>query len=179
MPLYGYFCGWMDQKETKFRTHVGVLEHLVGMHYLHIPARIIKAMGGTFSKRLICTVNGELSFQGGFMALGNGDAYISINKSRMKKLGIQKGDEVLLQLKADSSEYGMEMPEELSELLKQDTEGNRRFHALTPGKQRYIIQYVNTVKSSDLRINRAVLLISNLKKSKEGKESFRQMLGLE
>jgi len=73
----------------------------------------------------------------------------------------------------------MPVPEELEELLRQDPEGERRFEMLTPGRQRYIIHYVNQVKSSQLRINRAMLLIGNLKKQPEGKESFRAMLGLE
>ncbi|MGZ4056577.1 MAG: YdeI/OmpD-associated family protein, partial [Bacteroidia bacterium] len=60
----------------------------------------------------------------------------------------------------------------------QDEEGMRRFKMLTKGKQRYIIYYVAMVKSSQKRIDRAILLITNLKKTKEGKESFREMLGL-
>jgi len=163
----------------KFETKIYILEHLVGMHYLEVPLDIVEKLGGKFKVRLICTVNGKLSFQCGLVALGNGNGYISINTSRMKKLEVKFKDKVFVRLEKDESKYGMPVSEELEELLKQDEEGNRRFNMLTPGKQRYIIHYVNTVKSSQLRINRAVLLITNLKKTKEGKESFREMLGLE
>ncbi len=44
---------------------------------------------------------------------------------------------------------------------------------------RYVIFYVSSVKSTQLRVDRAVRLIGNLKKLPVGKESFRQMLGLE
>jgi hypothetical protein len=171
----------MAKKEDPitFKTTIGRLEHLVGMHYLEIPPRIIKKLGGSLKQRLICTVNGKLRFQGGLMALGAGSAYISINSARMKKLGLKFKDGVTLTLQKDESEFGMAMPEELKELLEQDKEGQRRFHMLTPGKQRYIIHYVSTVKSTQLRIDRAILLISNLKKTTEGKETFRQMLGLD
>jgi hypothetical protein len=162
-----------------FKTTIGRLEHLVGMHYLEIPPNIIKKLGGTMKLRLICTVNGQLTFQGGLMALGAGSAYISINAARMKKLCVKFKDEVTLSLVKDKSEFGMEVPEELATLLEQDEEGMRRFRLLPPGKQRYIIHYVSTVKSTQLRIDRAILLISNLKKTKEGKETFRQMLGME
>ena len=94
-------------------------------------------------------------------------------------MGLKFKDTVTISLKKDESEYGMPLSEELKELLEQDDEGMRRFKMLTPGKQRYIIHYVNTVKNSQLRIDRAIMLISNLKKTKEGKESFRAMLGLE
>lgn len=148
------------------------------MHYLEVPQKIIKQLGGKFSMRLLCTVNGALTFQCGLVALGNGDAYISINAKRMKQLNVTFGSKVAVELKKDESKYGMQMPEELAELLAQDTEGMKRFKKLAPGKQRYIIHYVSTVKSTQLRINRAILLIENLKKLPVGKESFREMLGL-
>lgn len=128
--------------------------------------------------RVICTVNNKLSFQGGLVALGEGSAYITLNAKRMKELGVKLGSEVTISLAKDESEFGMEVPEELSELLKQDPEGKKRFETLSPGKQRYIIHYVSSVKSSHLRADRAVLLISNLKKLPLGKENFREMLGL-
>ncbi|MFL5751796.1 MAG: DUF1905 domain-containing protein [Bacteroidia bacterium] len=165
--------------EVKFTTYIDKLKHLVGMHYLLIPARVVKKLGGKFSMRLLCTVNGKLTFQAGLVALGDGDAYISINAKRMKEIGVKTGDEVKVALKEDKSEYGMEVPAELNELLKQDDEGMRRFKMLSPGKQRYIIHYVSTVKSSNKRLERAVLLITNLKRAPEGKETFRQMLGME
>jgi len=165
-------------KPIKFETKIYKLEHLVGLHYFEIQPSIIKKLGNKLNVRLICTVNGKLSFQCGLMALGEGKAYISINAARMKKLGLKFKDKVTLELKKDESKYGMEVSEELVEVLKQDEEGNKRFNMLTPGKQRYIIHYVNSVKNSQLRIDRALLLITNLKKTKEGKETFREMLGL-
>ena len=113
------------------------------------------------------------------MALSNGDAYITINAKRMKQLHVTFGSKVQIELKKDKSKYGMQMPEELKELLAQDKEGMKRFKLLPPGKQRYIIYYVAMVKSTQLRIDRAILLIENLKKLPIGKESFREMLGME
>jgi uncharacterized protein YdeI (YjbR/CyaY-like superfamily) len=97
----------------------------------------------------------------------------------LKELGLTIGDWVEVSLNPDNSKYGMPVPEELEELLHQDPEGERRFEMLTPGRQRYIIHYINQVKSSQLRIDRALLLIGNLKKLPEGKEDFRGMLGLD
>lgn len=164
--------------QLEFKTGLYLLPQLPGMYYLEVPAEIVKQMGAGFSIRLVCTVNGRLSFQCGLVALGGGAAYITITKKRMKELGLREADEVNLRLVPDTSEYGMEVPEELSELLRQDEEGKRRFQNLSAGKQRYIIQYVSTVKSSSLRLERALLLIGNLKKLPPGKESFRAMLGL-
>ena len=165
------------QSSIVFTTNIHRLEHLVGMHYLEVPHDIVQQLGGKFKIRLLCTVNDAITFQCGLVALGNGSGYLSINARRMKQLGLKFGNKVTVKLEKDVSKYGMNMSEELTELLSQDKEGNRRFKLLPPGKQRYIIYYVNMVKSSQLRINRAIKLIENLKKTKEGKESFREILG--
>jgi hypothetical protein len=168
----------MATKESKlitYTTRVYKLEHLNGF-YLEVPADVIDHFG-TFKMRVVCTVNNKLSFQTGLMALGNGNGYVNISTARLKKLGLRLKDEVTVTLKKDESKYGMPMPEELKELLAQDEEGMRRFKMLPLSKQRYILYYVNGVKNPQLRIDRAILLITNLKKTKEGKESFREMLG--
>ncbi len=164
-------------KPVSFQTHIDKLDYLKTF-YLEIPASVVKKLGGFTAKvRLLCEVNKTVGFQCGLMALGDGKAYISISSKRMKEAGADYGDMVQVTLREDQSEYGAEMPEELDELFRQDAEGKRRFDLLTAGKKRYIINYVNTVKSPQLRIDRAFLLIHNLKKLPLGKESFRDMLG--
>lgn len=162
----------------EYSTRIEKLPHMINMHYVEVFAHLIKQMGGKINIRVLCTLNDKLTFQGGLVALGNGNAYLTVNAKRMKDLKLKLGSAVKVKLQNDTSEYGMEMCEELKELLAQDQEGKRRFNLLTPGKQRYIINYVATVKSSQLRINRALLLITNLKKLPIGKENFREMLGL-
>jgi hypothetical protein len=166
------------QAPITYTTRIGKLPHMINMHYIEVPPAVIKKLGGKIKMRLLCTVNNNITFQGGLVALGNGSAYITINAKRMKELKLKLGSEVDILLKKDESEFGMQVPEELTELLKQDDEGKKRFDMLSPGKQRYIIHYVSTVKSSQLRIERALLLITNLKKLPVGKENFREMLGL-
>ena len=162
-----------------FQTRIYLLEMLMNVNYLLIPMSVVKKLGGVSKSRLICTVNQQLTFQCGMVTLGKGQAYITINKKRMKELKIETGDVVDVTLVIDKSKYGMEMPIELSELLKQDPESNRRFHQLTPGKQRNIIYYVSTIKSSQGRIDRAIKLIGNLVNCPEGKENMRIILGVE
>lgn len=159
-----------------YKTHINKLPHLPG-NYVEVPAEVVEQLGGKFKVRLLCTINDKLSFQTGLVALGGGAGYINVNNKRLKQLGLAIGTEVQISLEPDNSEFGMEVPEELSELLAQDDEGKRRFDLLPPGKQRYIIYYVAGVKSSQLRIDRALLLINNLKQLPLGKESFREMLG--
>jgi len=163
-------------KTFEFSSHLDHLSKLK-LHYVTVPADILNEVGG-IGERVMCSINGHDAFHAGMVALGGGAAYITINKKRMKAFGIDKGDQVQVYLSPDNSKYGMEVPEELMALLDQDDEGRKRFEDLTAGKQRYIIHYVSQVKSSQLKIDRAILLINNLKALPVGEFDFRKLLGL-
>lgn len=158
-----------------FKTKIYKLEHLAG-HYLDVPASVVKKAGGTGKQRFICTVNKNLTWKCGLVSHKAGGAYILLNKKQMQIGKLNVGQPVNVSLKKDESKYGMDVPAELAEIFKQDKVGKERFDGLAPGKRRYIIYYVNQVKSSDLRIERAVRLISNLKKLPPGKETFKGIL---
>ena len=166
----------MPPKKLKFVSRIDKLPYLLGMHIIEVPADVVKKAGGPGKKRFICTVNQKVSYPCGLIALRTGMAYISINKSRVAALKLKLGDAVDVELVPDESEFGMPVPEELQELLMQDPEGEERFRALTPGKQRNIIYYVSGVKSSQLRIDRALKLIGNLKLLPRGEENMRELL---
>jgi hypothetical protein len=163
-------------KPISFTTHIDKLSYLK-TYYLEVPAIVVKKVGGIGKMRLICEVNKQITFQCGLMSLPEGKAYISINSKRMKELGIVMGDMANVILTEDKSEFGVDVAEELTELFKQDPEGKRRFDLLKPGMQRYILNYVNTVKSPQLRLDKAFMLITNLKNLTQGKETFKEILG--
>ena len=160
----------------RFKTHIDKLSYLKTF-YLEVPANIVKKIGGIGKMRLLCELNKQITFQCGLMSLPEGKAYISINSKRMKELSVEQGDTVDVILTEDTSEFGVDVPEELTELFKQDPEGKGRFDLLKPGMQRYILNYVNTVKSPQLRVDKAFMLIQNLKNLTPGKETFKEILG--
>ena len=164
------------QYPTKFSSSIHRLEHLLGVHYLIVPKSITDNLNLIQSRRFICTINETISWQCGLVSLSQGDYYITISKQRLDESKLKVGDEINVELTKDPSEYGMEVPEELFELLQQDDEGRRRFGILTPGRQRYIIGYVAGVKNPTKRLDRALLLIGNLVKLPEGSEQFRDLL---
>jgi hypothetical protein len=161
----------------KFTSSISKLDHL-NTHYIEISASIVKKLGGKFNVRLLCTLNNQLTFQCGIVALGKGKGYISINAKRLEALKLKRGDKVKVSLEQDDSEFGAEVPEELTEVFAQDQEAFQRFEKLIPGKQRFIIRHVSAVKNSQLKIERAILLMHNLKKLTPGKETFKGMLGI-
>jgi len=93
-----------------------------------------------------------------------GDGYwLVINKKIRTKLKLDVGSSVDVMIQADTSKYGMPMPEEMEELLIQDPEGNEIFHKLTPGKQRSLLYIIGKIKSSDIRLRKAVAILEYLK----------------
>ena len=157
------FTSKLENFNTKLWTyHIKVPKH-VSSHYIE------KGI-----KRLVCTLNDSLSFQCAMMPAGEGVYFINRNKKIRDQLKLKEGSKINAALEEDTSEYGLPFPEELKELLAQDSAGNKFFQQLTPGKQRNILYYVNQVKNSDLRIHRAMLFIEHLKRNK-GKLNFREL----
>jgi hypothetical protein len=161
-------------KRLSFLARIRVVSSF-NTHFFEVPAKHVKALGG-FGTRVVCRV-GKLKFQAAIQGAGAGLGSIWLNKARLTELGAKVGARLKISLEVDKSEFGMEMPEELEELLRQDEEGNRRFRALTKGKQRNIIHYVSGVKNPDKRLDRAIFLLQNLKGLPEGKESVRGIFG--
>jgi bifunctional DNA-binding transcriptional regulator/antitoxin component of YhaV-PrlF toxin-antitoxin module len=116
-------------------------------------------------RRVVCTINGGEGFHCALMPSGSGEYIISVNKKKRDELGIRIGDIITVELERDESKYGLPMPEEFREVLAQDPEGDRLFHALTPGKQRSLLYQANQKKDLDLRIHRALAIIEHLKEN--------------
>ncbi len=147
-----------------------------GWHFIPVKAKV----GEKFekkdgSRRVVCTINGIESFQCALLP-SDGDFVIVVNKVKRDKLKIGTGDKITVELANDDSKYGLPMPEELKEVLNQDTDGDRVFHSLTPGKQRSILYFIGKVKDIDRRIHTALIFIEHLKKN-EGKVIHDQLQG--
>ena len=89
--------------------------------------------------------------------------YIIVNKKRRDELGLAAGDMVDVILEKDESKYGLPMPPEVKEVLRQDKEGNKLFHALSPGKQRSMIYWLTRTKDIDRRIHETFIFLEHLK----------------
>lgn len=164
-----------------FSTTINRLDNLK-LNYVTIPIEIIAQLNENELKpylnhRVIITLNETESWQGGIVALHDGMGYITVSSARLKKLNLHLHDTVTVSLKKDTSELGIEFPEEFIEYIQQDEEARIRFEALKPSLKRYIVYYIIQVKSSEKRLERTHLLLSNLKLAQPGKEEFRFLLG--
>lgn len=140
----------------------------------HIPAEKAAPFSESKHRRVIATLNNEVSLHVALMHDGKGDFFININKAVRKQLGVGEGDSIEISLKEDTSKYGMEVPEELEELLLQDPETEAYFDELTPGRQRRLIYLVAQPKTSDTRLKKAIQIADYLR-VKQGKIDLQEL----
>ncbi len=152
-----------EQKQVKFRTILTRSTSDSGWHYLVVGKDIADKFRfeGKF-RRVVCSINGGDSFQCALMPWGE-QFYIIVNKKKRDQIGVVAGDEVDVLLVKDESKYGLPMPEEFAEVMRQDPNGDRMFHALTPGRQRSLIYLITNVKDIDRRIHTALIVLEHLK----------------
>lgn len=144
------------------------------IHHLVVPQELHAPLGG-LRARLVCHLLGD-SFSCALMPRGDGQGYIMVNKARMKRLNLRAGMELEVTLTPETEPYGMPMPEELQAILDTDEWAHKRFHQLTPGKQRNIMHYVASVKAPALRIERGLKLMEHLKALRPGQETVREII---
>lgn len=147
---------------------------LWGCHFA-VPQLVAEALiSKGEARRVVCILNEKVEFQCAMLPRGDGTFLITVNKKLRDQLGLKIGMKISASLRKDESEYGLPMPEELAELLAQDDEGNRFFHALTPGKLRTLLYIVGQPKNSDARLRRALVIVEHLKMN-NGKINYRQL----
>lgn len=92
-----------------------------------------------------------------------GEYRIMFGKRLQKSLGVFQNDYFTLQISKDTSKYGVDMPEELDAVFKNDTEAFEIFENLTAGKKRSIIYAVSRYKSIQTRVDKSLIVCKNLK----------------
>ena len=153
------------QKSVKFKTDLVESTTGSGWHFLLVTKNVVDKFGFEDKfRRVVCTMNGGESFQCALLPWGD-LFYIIVNKKKRDAIGIVAGDVVNVLLNRDESKYGLPMPEEFEEVLKQDSDGDRLFHNLTAGKQRSILYQLSKPKDIDLRIHQALLIVGHLKEN--------------
>jgi hypothetical protein len=115
------------------------------------------------NKRILCSINKHNLFHAGFMPDGNGKWFIKLNKEKIKNFKLEVGEIVSVEIKSDTSKYGMELPREFEEVLIQDIEGSNYFEKLTDGKKRSLIFLIAKVKNTDKKITKSLIILDHLK----------------
>lgn len=146
---------------------------LWGCH-IRVPKTAAAALKQGEARRVICTLNGSERYQCAILYYEPGLPVVSVNKKVRDALGVTFGEKVEVELQQDTSEYGLPIPSELKEVFRQDPEGKKLFHALTPGKQRTLLYIVGNVKDSGKKVFRSLGILRHLKENK-GKIDYKKL----
>lgn len=155
----------MKAGRVRFTAVVELTDSVPPWHILRVPREKVADFGFTGNlRRVVCTLSPAEPFHCALFP-SKGDFFLTLNQKLRSKLGLSVGDSIVVELQKDESKYGMPMPEEFAEVLRQDPDAARLFDALSPGDQRLMLKLVVFVKDPDRRIGRALAGVELLKAS--------------
>lgn len=150
---------------VKIRSKLELTDSDPPWHILRVPKAKVAAFEFKGNlRRVLCSLNGGEAYNCSLFP-SRGDYFITVSKKIREKLKVAVGGSVTIVLEKDTSKYGMPMPEEFAEVLRQDREGEQLFNALSPGNQRLMLKLIVFVNDVDLRIARSLVGIELLKLS--------------
>ncbi|MEM6515965.1 MAG: DUF1905 domain-containing protein [Bacteroidota bacterium] len=124
-----------------------------GYYYLKIDADIINQFSRKRATRMICTVDGTISYRCGLNHLGDGNYFIILASKYLIQLQKELGDTVEFKIEEDPDQLGVEIPEVLTVFLDQEPELKEVFDKLTDGKKRSLIYGILKTKDIDKQVN--------------------------
>ncbi len=162
--IYGSFIGTLAKN-----NNVLYASHII------VPVEIVLKLKTEKVKRFICTLDKKSKIHAGLIPEGNGNYFIIINKQLRDRHQLSFGDTIPVEISEDTSDYGMELPDEMAEMFVQDPTGDKYFHALPPGKQRNLLYIVNKLKSPEKRLQKVVIIMDHLNEQ-QGKLDFKILM---
>ncbi len=112
--------------------------------------------------RILCAINGKAEFPCALNPRGI-DYVIMASKQLIREHRLQESIPFKVTIRKDIHN-GLQMPEELAEVLCDDAYGSELFEALLPGHKRGLIYYIRSAKSMDTRIKRSLELVEKIKR---------------
>lgn len=135
-------------------------------HYLPVPAEVATFFLDQGHKRVQLRLNDSAPIHVALRRNKEVGYLVGMGKRFLKQTQTEPGQQVKVEIWPDQTDYQAPMPESLAAVLETDPEAHKVFHSLTSGRQRSLIYYVSSVKSTDRQIEKALLLAANLKLGK-------------
>ncbi|MEM7574494.1 MAG: DUF1905 domain-containing protein [Bacteroidota bacterium] len=125
-----------------------------GYYYFKLDAEIINQFEKKRATRLICEVEGQVSYSCGLNHYGDGNYFIILATKYLKKMGKELGDEVNFKIYEDPNPLGVAIPEVLAVFLEQDKAAKSIFNRITDGKKRSLIYQIKPIKDVDKQVHK-------------------------
>lgn len=133
------------------------------MHFIRLDTATLKKLTKGGNKRVLCMLNDTVTLHAAIQKTKEGVYYIMVAAKYLKQLQLKAGSPVKAIFKIDTSELQFHIPEEFAEVINTDPLAQKIFNSLTAGNKRGLIALVNMVKSTDKKIERALLIAQKLK----------------
>lgn len=146
---------------------------VTGGYHIKVPNEIAAQFIEGKNRRVVCTLNEKVQIQAALLPI-KGFWHIIVNGANRAKLGLMLGEVVLVKLEKDTSEYGLEFPEELEAVFAEDEQAFEYFNSYTKGKQRTLIYIVGKVKNTNSRMMKALAIAEHLVEVK-GELDFKKL----
>lgn len=145
-----------------FTAHLEPVKGPMVHHVIIVPDEI----AGNFIKergpaRILCAIKNKAGFHCALMPR-HGRYVIIASKELIKVHKLQIGTPFDISIQTDPHN-GLELPEELSEVLEQDEFGYKVYMDLPDGEKRGFIYYIRQAKSIDTRIKRCIEILEKIK----------------
>lgn len=163
-----------EKKQIRFTSILERSDNKLWGAHIGVPAAIARKLIDGASRRVVCTLNGSVQFQCALLPRTKGSFLVTVNKQIRAQLDLKPGMTIEVALVRDESKYGLPMPEEFDELLRQDKGVRSHFNNLTPGKKRTLLHFIGSVKNSETRIHRAIVVARHLV-TNEGKIDYKKL----
>lgn len=136
-----------------------------------VPSEISHALGGETHIRVKGRV-GEEPFRSNLAPRGGGMHRLFVHSNIWRKLGVDMGDTVDIEIERDEQEWEIAIPTDLAEAMPRGSEALEAFQALTiPNRKRFIdrIKEAKTPATRKRRIGQGIkLLIERLRGTRGG-----------
>ncbi|WP_069661301.1 YdeI/OmpD-associated family protein [Arcticibacter eurypsychrophilus] len=152
----------ITNKKAEFQAVLQPVEGSMVHHVIPVPldvCTLFRENKGAI--RILCSIKGLEEFP---CALNpREDRYVIMaSKQLIKKHKLLTDVPFVVSIRSDLND-GLEIPDELLEVLNQDDHFRSMFDALLPGHKRGILYYIRTAKSVDTRIKRCLDLAYKIK----------------
>ena len=162
-----------SREETHVAAHrIRVKLYAVGVNRcVDIPPEVSEALGGETHIRVKGKV-GDETFRSNLAPRGGGKHRLFVHSGIWRKLSIDEGDVVDVEIERDDEEWEIAVPADLAEAMPAGSEALKAFQALTvPNRKRFIdrIEESKTSVTRKRRIERGVqLLVERLRGTRGG-----------
>jgi hypothetical protein len=135
-----------------------------GGAFVEIPYNVESAYG---RKRVpvIATIDGE-PYRGTLVRMGSECHMLIVLKEIREKIGKDFGDDVTVTLQEDTQPRTVEVPEDFAAALSDNRTSNEYFQKLSYTHRREYVQWIESAKKNDTRINRISKAVTMLSEGK-------------